>query len=235
MQKLRAGVRVKGSRYGFLLKAGPWNRCYTENKEHSMKYELNESLYKAITQICLDSYNGPLALAPVQLMEEIWTNTDFPMHCPEHHYLIPAVLLTAYHRLKNHDKGRLKEDLKIAAARSRNILAGFCGLYGACGAAVGSGVFLSVFTDTTPYSTDTWGLVNQITAKCLEEIAGLGGPRCCKRVCFSAVIVSAGFMKENMKLDIGDVPPITCGFHDQNAECKKLRCPFHQGEAGESS
>jgi hypothetical protein len=188
------------------------------------------SCYEKRTKICMDSYNGK-NISPVQLMEKIWTSIDFPMHCPEHHYLIPAVLLTVYHRLKNHERGLLEEDLKTAAARSRNILAGFCGLYGACGAAVGSGIFLSVFTETTPYSTETWGLANKITAECLMEIAGLGGPRCCKRVCFSSIITSVQFMKEYLKLDMGELSPVICRFHDKNAECKGNLCPFYQKEA----
>lgn len=200
-----------------------------------MEYELNESLFTEISKICMDSYSENFKISPVQLMEKIWASTAFPMHCPEHHYLIPAVLLTVYHRLKNHEKGLLEEDLKIAAARSRNILAGFCGLYGACGAAVGSGIFFSVFTDTTPYSTDTWGPANRITAECLMEIANLGGPRCCKRVCFSSIMTSTKFMKEYMELDIGDLSPISCRFHDLNAECKEKLCPFYEKEAGDAT
>lgn len=152
------------------------------------------------------------------------------MHCPEHHYLIPAVLLTTYHRLKNHAESILIKDLETAAVRSRNVLPGFCGWYGVCGAAVGSGIFLSVFTDTNPHSVETWGLANRITSECLGEIAGLGGPRCCKRVCYITVATAVRFMKENMKLNTGDVSPIICGFHVRNEDCKGDLCPFHKKE-----
>ncbi len=198
-----------------------------------MEYEPNEKIYADIKRICLKSFKRKSKPQPVALMQEIWESTDFPMHCPEHHYLIPAVLLTVYRRLKKDSREQLKEDLDRALERSRNVLAGFCGWYGSCGAAVGSGIFLSILTDTNPYSTDTWGTVNRITSECLAGIAALGGPRCCKRVCFATVGVVAGFMKENMRLDIGKLPAITCSFHEKNAECKRMLCPYHPEGEGE--
>ena len=74
--------------------------------------------------------------------------------------------------------------------RARNVLPAFCGLYGACGAAVGCGIFMSVYTGTTPLSKDTWSLCNYATAGALSEMAKLGGPRCCKRNTFAALLPS---------------------------------------------
>lgn len=149
------------------------------------------------------------------------------MHCPEHHYLVPAVLLTTYCRLKNDGKAKLREELNLAGDRAKNLLAGFCGWYGACGAAVGSGMFLSVVTGTSPYSTDTWALVNRLSSDCLYNIAEIGGPRCCKRVCFTAVSTSITFMKQHFDLDLGQTTPIRCTYHQRNAECKKTACPYY--------
>lgn len=190
-----------------------------------MAYQINEKLYKDIMGICLEGFDS--GASALELMQHAWASPDFPMHCPEHHFLVPAVLLTAYRRLKNDPKSRLEDDLATAEERAKNLLAGFCGWYGACGAAVGSGVFLSLLTDTSPYSTDTWALVIRLTSECLRDIAATGGPRCCKRVCLTTLKTTAAFMRDNMQLDIGELPQINCNYHQRNAECKKTACPYY--------
>lgn len=190
-----------------------------------MTYQPNENLYQHIKKICLEEYEK--GADPVQLLEHIWEHPDFPMHCPEHHFLVSAVLLTAYRHLKHDTKIQLEKDLAAAEERGRNILPGFCGWYGACGAAIGSGIFLAILTDTNPCSTQTWGLVNLLTSECLRGIAEIGGPRCCKRVCFTAVETTAGFMKNHMNLNLGNLPRIRCSYHEQNAECRKSTCPYY--------
>jgi hypothetical protein len=187
---------------------------------------INEKLYRQIREICIEQYDTGLTL--LELLQKIWELPDFPMHCPEHHYLIPAVLLTIYRRYKNDDIGLLEEDLLKAEERARNLLPGFCGWYGACGAAVGSGIFLSLLTDTTPYSTHTWSLANRITADCLHDIAEIGGPRCCKRVSFTSMVTSARFMKEHLGMDICVIPDIACTYYENNKECKKTSCPYYK-------
>jgi len=195
-------------------------------------YQIKDEIMKSITSVCLDGFDGNAS--PLGLLERAWGNDGFPMHCPEHHYLMPAVLLTVYRRLKNDNRSLLEENLKTAEERSRNVLPGFCGWYGACGAAVGSGIFLSLLTDTSPYSAETWGKVNLLTSECLRDIAEIGGPRCCKRVCFTALKTTASFMKTYFDLDIGELPKISCVYHSRNAECRKTLCPYYAEEDGES-
>ncbi len=190
-----------------------------------MTYAINEKLYENIKIICLNGFDNEAK--PLQLMEKVWENFDFPMHCPEHHFLIPAVLLTVYRRLKNDDKEILGKDLIIAEERAKNILAGFCGWYGVCGAAVGSGIFLSLLTDTSPYSTEKWALANRLTSECLRDIAALGGPRCCKRTCFATLEATMKFMKNKMNLDLGEMPDIRCSYSENNLECRKESCPYY--------
>ena len=195
-------------------------------------YQIKDEIMNSITNICLAGFDEKVS--PLTLFEQVWENETFPMHCPEHHYLMPAVLLTVYRRLKNDDKALLEKTLKTAEERAHNVLPGFCGWYGACGAAVGSGIFLSLLTDTSPYSADTWGKVNLLTSECLRDIAQIGGPRCCKRVCFTALKTTAAFMKTHFSLDIGEFPDIRCTYHNRNAECRRTSCPYYR-EDGEPS
>ena len=194
-----------------------------------MAYEPNEAIYKQIKEICLQAYDAKRT-DPYQLLQEAWSIPGFPMHCPEHHVLAPSVLLTCYRTAKDDPKTQLEDDLNIADERGRNLLGGFCGYYGACGAGIGAGIFFSLFTDTTPMSTITWGLGNELTARCLEKIGAAGGPRCCKRVSFITIDVTLQFMKEKLNLDIKAETAITCRYYDNNNECLSSACSYYPGE-----
>jgi len=102
------------------------------------------------------------------------------MHGPEHHFLVPAVLIAAYYNLNVEYQTKI-QNLKIARQRSEKIPGGFCGSHGTCGACIGAGIFFSIITQTTPLSGKTWQQSNLLTGTCLVEIAMKGGPRCCKR------------------------------------------------------
>ena len=79
-------------------------------------------------------------------------------------------------------RGTFESDLKTAAKRAGEVPGGTCGNYGCCGAAVGGGVFACVWQNTTPMSKSGWSAANAMTARCLDAIASVEGPRCCKRV-----------------------------------------------------
>jgi hypothetical protein len=175
-----------------------------------------------IETYCIESkLEDPLELALV-----LMRNSRIKIHGPEHHFLVPAVLLTAYYNIQRDQK---KKKLKIREARSRSskILGGFCGFYGDCGAAVGTGIFISLITDTTPLSTREWKLSNLVTAKSLLEIANHGGPRCCKRNTFLAINEAVNFLNENFSIRMKINPHVICEFTDLNKECLKKGCPYY--------
>jgi len=66
-----------------------------------------------------------------------------------------------------------------------------------------------------------------MTAKTLSKVAEYGGPRCCKRNTFIAIIEAVNFLKnrfnENIKID----RDVLCTFSDLNNECIQDQCPFH--------
>jgi hypothetical protein len=100
-----------------------------------------------IETFCINSREtDPLALA-VALMK----SDNFKLHGPEHHFLVPAVLLAAYYNTLRYTDSKVKT---IAEARKRatNVPGGACGLHGSCGAGVGAGIFISLITDATPLS-----------------------------------------------------------------------------------
>lgn len=179
-----------------------------------------------ITAFCLNTdMTDPLRIA-VSLMR----HPALHMHGPEHHYLVPAALVTAYYNLTG-GKEKKEEALKKVLARSGHIKGGFCGTHGTCGAGIGTGIFISVITGATPLSKESWSLSNRMTATALMAIAGAGGPRCCKRDSYIAIIEAAKFLKDNL----GVVLPVTnefcCEFSGLNRECRNNECPFWCGQS----
>lgn len=165
---------------------------------------------------------------PVALANQLMKSPTFHMHGPEHHFLVPAVLLTALCNAS----GRVGEKPRmLAEARKRSdaVLGGFCGFWGACGAAVGVGIFFSIATGATPLSTQEWRTSNTATAQVLSEIAKLGGPRCCKRDSFVSLQGAAALCKEALGVELAPAGKVVCRFSAQNRECLKKDCPFFPG------
>jgi hypothetical protein len=151
------------------------------------------------------------------------------MHGPEHHFLVPAVLTAAYFNLKIEPELKAKK-LAIVAQRASKVPGGFCGSHGNCGAGVGTGIFLSAITDTTPLSGDTWKLSNLVTGTCLVKIAEKGGPRCCKRDTFTAITHAVDFLKKKMDFEMPSTREIVCEFHPMNKECLGKRCEYFSSD-----
>ena len=165
------------------------------------------------------------ATDPVALATGLMRHPGLEMHGPEHHFLVPAALLTAWANARGTpgEKGRL---LAEARRRSDTVVGGSCGFHGACGAGVGTGIFASLATGATPMARESWGLANGATARALGAIARLGGPRCCKRTTWLAILTGVRFARENLGVRLEGQGP-SCEFSGRNQDCLEAGCPFH--------
>ena len=163
---------------------------------------------------------------PMEMAIELMQMPAINMHGPEHHFLVPAVLITSYYNIKG-GKNIKKRKLAVAKKRAKDVKGGFCGFYGSCGAAVGTGIYISIITEATPLTKESWGLANLMTGSSLISIGKIGGPRCCKRNLFIAIKEAAKFTEEHFSIkmyDYENYSPI-CSFKSKNKECLKLECP----------
>ena len=165
---------------------------------------------------------------PIEIALTLMKNKKIKMHGPEHHFLVPAALLCAYYNQIGDNKKKEKA-INEAELRAKNVLGGFCGFYGACGAAIGVGIFLSIITTANPLSKTEWRLSNLATAQSLESIAIHGGPRCCKRNTLLAIKKAIAFVKDNLGIEIKTKSDVKCVFSSLNRECIKELCPFFRG------
>lgn len=164
------------------------------------------------------------AIEPMELAIELMGHPCVAMHGPEHHFLVPAVLLTAYFNVK-HQADLKKQKVVEARQRAQHVVGGSCGFHGACGAAIGVGIFVSLVTEATPMSGNEWRLCNTATAEALARIADGGGPRCCKHNTFLALESAVEFCSAHLGQDL-PAGRVSCGFFHHNRECRGIACEF---------
>lgn len=187
--------------------------------------------------VCNDCYHAPAGeligiycsatkeADPVAIARTLMDTPQLRAQESEQQFLISAVLLAAFLNVR----GRAEEKPgKIEQARLRvsQIKGDFCGIYGDCGAAVGTGIFVSLVTGATPLSKNEWMLTNLATAKSLEAIALQGGPRCCRRNAFIAILSAVEFSRERFGIDMPVRQPVSCGRPIREENCPARDCPF---------
>jgi hypothetical protein len=182
------------------------------------------SAHDVIELACISSD----ARDPVVLAKTLMKHPSMNMHGPEHHFLVPAVLLATYAEIKELPREEKAALICKARQRSEDIKGGFCGLHGACGAGIGTGIFVSLITAATPLSTSERGLSNRMTAESLLKIAQTGGARCCKRDSLLAIFTAVRFLESEFAILLPAREDIRCVFSHLNQECLEQSCPFHQ-------
>ena len=152
------------------------------------------------------------------------------MHGPEHHVMVGAALLTAYKNAGGNIE--LKDALIEMMHRGKAVPGGACGFWGACGAGISAGMFVSIISGSTPLSTESWGLANKMTSKALDAIGSIGGPRCCKRDSYLSILAAIEYVKEHFGIEM-DSSDIQCSHYKQNNQCIGKRCPFRNMQIGD--
>jgi hypothetical protein len=177
----------------------------------------------AIFGICLNEMSAD----PIEILNKMMSLPFCHMHGPEHHIMVGAALLTAY---KNSGGNiDLEKSLREIRNRGKEVPGGACGFWGACGAGISSGMFISIVTGSTPLSGKSFGLANRMTAAALDAIGTVGGPRCCKRDSYLSILAAIEFTKVHLGVSMKR-SSVVCRFSEYNNQCIGKRCPFYNGE-----
>lgn len=186
---------------------------------HYVCNECHTNGMDVIVKLCLEETSQN----PVGIMDKMMSLPFCHMHGPEHHVMVGAALLTAY---KNAG-GDI--DLSTALAemmnRGKSVPGGACGFWGACGAGISSGMFISIISKSTPLAKEPFALSHRMTSAALGRIGEIGGPRCCKRDSFLSILAAVDFVEENFGIKM-EKSQITCGYSKENNQCIGRRCPF---------
>ena len=149
-------------------------------------------------------------------LEIIGKMMDLPfchMHGPEHHVMVGAALLTAYKNAGGDID--LAEALSEMMNRGKKVPGGACGFWGACGAGISTGMFISIISGSTPLSTEAFTLSHKMTAKSLTAIGEIGGPRCCKRDSYLSFLAAIDYVKEHFGVEM-EKSDIICTHYKEN-------------------
>ena len=160
---------------------------------------------------------------PIDIIEKMMTMSFCHMHGPEHHVMVGAALLTAYKNAGGDID--LHSGLIEMMNRGKSVPGGACGFWGACGAGISSGMFISIISKSTPLANEPFALSHKMTADSLGQIGEIGGPRCCKRDSFLSILTAIDFVKTHFDIEM-EKPEVVCRFSSQNNQCIGKRCPF---------
>jgi len=172
-----------------------------------------------LERVCL----GSRETDAVALMQAVRTHPSFPMNGPEHHSLVPAVILAA---LRN--GGEPVTDAQIVAAMRRGgtVAGGACAYLGVCGAASGVGIAVSLLLGADPLNGEKRQAVQRATQRVLGAVAAFEAPRCCQRDSWVALREAAALLPESTGRTLKAPHQVVCDQWPANAECIRERCPL---------
>jgi hypothetical protein len=119
-----------------------------------MKNECQTNGIDTIIGLCLNSESDD----PIEIIRMMMEQPFCHMHGPEHHVMVGSALLTAYKNAGG--EVDLKEALMEMQTRGKSVPGGACGFWGACGAGISTGMFVSIITKASPLSGESWGLIH---------------------------------------------------------------------------
>ncbi|WP_342305097.1 DUF5714 domain-containing protein [Methanolobus sp. ZRKC5] len=184
------------------------NGHYICNECHS------QNALKVIENACLKTE----VTDPLEIAEKLMEHPSFHMHGPEHHALVPGVLIAAY---QNYIGERNEKAILEVIKRGQKIPGGYCGLYGACGAGIGVGVAVSVLLEATSLTPDERSHAIGSTSRALKLIADASGARCCKKSTRISLEEGMLYLSELFDLEWhkDTNKSVKCGHSMHNKEC----------------
>lgn len=192
-------------------------------------YICEECRLATAEEIIRKTCESTLEKDPLEIAVLLMRHPAISMHGPENHLLTAYSILTALRNTGYQSIG--KREFERVKVRLKKASQGICGSWGVCGCAIAAGAVTSVITGANYLSDRERSLALKISSKILDEIAQIGGPRCCKASTFSAIKMAVEFFNHELGIPISiskEIKP--CVFSKSNMECLKGRCPYYDGK-----
>lgn len=163
----------------------------------------------------------------IALLSHIRSHRSVSVHGPEHHAMVPAIILSTYRNLG----GEVSDEMiRKVIRRGAKVAGGSCGLMGVCGAASGTGIAFASLLGATPKKAALRQLVMDFTIKVLSEVASMRAARCCQRDCYLALRKAAELSPEYLDVTLLAEEPYPCKQMHLNKECAEGDCPLWHEE-----
>ena len=172
-----------------------------------------------IEQICERSEERDM----IKLFRHIREHPSIPKHGPEHHAMVPAIIVTAY---RNSGGEIPKNALKMALTRGASIMGGSCGFLGICGAASGVGIGFAILLESTPVASSSRAKAQKVTHAVLGKIAQYEAARCCHREVWTALKIAASLGEEFLHVQLLADMEVKCDQKKFNQYCYGKECPI---------
>jgi len=171
----------------------------------------------AIRLLCAETQEQDMLV----LLETIRRHPAIPLHGPEHHAMVPGIILATY---RNRGGDISREAILSGIERGSKVPGGVCGFWGNCGAAVGVGIAFSVLLEATPLTPKARQQVQEITSRVLGEIAQTQGARCCQRETVTALREAGLLSRRFLPVSLLAEADFACKQFSDNRECIGERC-----------
>lgn len=204
--------------YAICYKTESSNTCCEQG--HYVCNECHTKGIDAIYKLCLEESSKN----PIDILEKMMSLSFCHMHGPEHHVMVGAALLSAYRNAGGDIV--LPDALAELMQRGKQVPGGACGFWGACGAGLSTGMFVSIISHSTPLTIEPFALSHQMSATSLGKIAEVRGPRCCKRDSYLSILAAIDFVETNFGVSM-DRSTVLCRHSIKNSQCIRVRCPFY--------
>lgn len=159
----------------------------------------------------------------LKLFAQIREHPSIPKHGPEHHAMVPAIIVTAY---KN-SGGKLPENaLKTAILRGSSIMGGACGFLGICGAASGVGIGFAIVLEASPVAKKARSAAQKVTYAVLGKIAEYEAARCCHREVWTALNIASSLSETFLHVKLLAQTEVKCDQKKFNQYCYGKECPI---------
>lgn len=175
---------------------------------------------KVIEHLCATTSETDM----IALLQQIRNHPCIPVHGPEHHALVPGIILATY---KNLGGGISSETVKNGVSRGSRVPGGFCGFFGACGAALGVGIAFGLILQSTPMKAAARQQIQSATQQCLADIAELEAARCCQRDSWLALKKAAELSKTMLPIVLQANADLRCQQMEINPTCIGSKCPVN--------
>lgn len=159
----------------------------------------------------------------IRLLYSLRSSAFVAMHGPEHHAMVPGIILSTYRNLGGEISDKVISD---AIERGGSVAGGSCAFMGFCGAAAGAGIALSAIVGATPILAEKRQLVQAAVARILGVISKFKAGRCCQRESFVTLKEVAKISKELLPLRLKADFVLRCAQFKKNRECIKGLCPL---------
>ncbi|MFH1153515.1 MAG: DUF5714 domain-containing protein [Pseudomonadota bacterium] len=159
----------------------------------------------------------------ITLMNIVRSHPGVPLHGPEHHFILPGVILAAF----RNSGGALDNDRILAGIqRGKAVPGGVCAFWGTCGAVTGAGIALGIILESSPLKPRPRRIVQEITAAIIKELATIEAARCCQRETWTVLKMVGDLSLKVLGVELKAEGSVSCAQKHLNKECALKQCPY---------